>query len=162
MATFAKITPWLWFDADAHEAAQFYTSVFPNAKIVETTHYGAAGPLPEGTVMTVTFELEGLQFVALNGGKTDFSFNEAMSFQVLCDDQAEVDRYWTALTKDGGSDGRCGWLKDRYGLSWQIVPIRLYELMSDPDPAKAQRATEAMLTMSKIVIADLEAAAASS
>jgi len=160
MATMAKITPWLWFDSDAAEAAEFYTAVFPDSKIIETTYYSPAGPLPEGTVMTVSFELAGFQFVALNGGKQDFAFTEATSFQVLCDDQAEVDRYWDALTATGGSEIACGWLKDKYGLSWQIVPQRLYELMNDADPAKAQRATEAMLQMKKIVIADLEAAAA--
>ena len=153
-----KITPWLWFDTEGEEAARFYASVFPNSKVGEITRYGSAGPRPEGTVMTVSFELEGQPFVALNGGP-EFGFTEAVSFQVLCEDQDEVDRYWDALA-DGGEEGPCGWLKDRYGLSWQIVPKALFELLEDPDKEKAQRVTEAMLQMGKIEVAGLEQAAA--
>jgi predicted 3-demethylubiquinone-9 3-methyltransferase (glyoxalase superfamily) len=153
-----KLTPCLWFDTEGEEAADLYTSVFPNSKIVDVARYGSAGPRPEGTVMTVTFELDGQQFVALNGGP-DFKFNEAVSFQVSCDDQEEVDEYWSKLS-EGGEEGPCGWLKDRFGLSWQIVPDRLYELVSDPDPTRARAATESMLGMRKIVIAELEAAVA--
>jgi predicted 3-demethylubiquinone-9 3-methyltransferase (glyoxalase superfamily) len=151
-----KLTPWLWFDTQGEEAAEFYTSVFPNSKIVEVTRYGSAGPRPEGTAMTVSFDLDGQRFVALNGGP-DFSFTEAVSFQVACADQDEVDYYWTALS-EGGEEGPCGWLKDRYGLSWQIVPAALYELLSDPDPERAQRVMGAMLEMKKIEIAELERA----
>ncbi|HEU0335643.1 MAG TPA: VOC family protein [Gaiellaceae bacterium] len=153
-----KITPWLWFDTEGEEAARFYTSVFPNSKLGEITRYSSAGPRPEGTVMTVSFELEGQPFVALNGGP-EFGFTEAVSFQVLCDDQDEVDRYWDTLT-EGGEEGPCGWLKDRYGLSWQIVPKALFQLLDDPDKEKAQRVTEAMLQMGKIEVAGLEQAAA--
>jgi predicted 3-demethylubiquinone-9 3-methyltransferase (glyoxalase superfamily) len=153
-----KITPWLWFDTEGEEAARFYTSVFPNSKVGEITRYGSAGPRPDGTVMTVSFELEGQPFVALNGGP-EFGFTEAVSFQVLCDDQDEVDRYWDALA-EGGEEGPCGWLKDRYGLSWQIVPKTLFELLDDPDEEKAQRVTEAMLQMGKLEVAGLEQAAA--
>ena len=153
-----KITPWLWFDTEGEEAARFYASVFPNSKVGEITRYGSAGPRPEGTVMTVSFELEGQPFVALNGGP-EFGFTEAVSFQVLCEDQDEVDRYWDALA-EGGEEGPCGWLKDRYGLSWQIVPKALFELLDDPDKEKAQRVTEAMLQMGKIEVAGLEQAAA--
>jgi predicted 3-demethylubiquinone-9 3-methyltransferase (glyoxalase superfamily) len=151
-----KLTPWLWFDTQGEEAAEFYTSVFPNSKIVEVTRYGSGGPRPEGTAMTVSFELDGQPFVALNGGP-DFSFTEAVSFQVACADQDEVDYYWNALS-EGGEEGPCGWLKDRYGLSWQIVPTALYELLSDPDPERAQRVMGAMLEMKKIEIAELERA----
>jgi len=153
-----KITPCLWFDTEGEEAAQFYTSVFPNSRIVEVTRYGSAGPRAEGTVMTVSFELDGQGFVALNGG-SDFTFNEAISLQVDCDSQDEVDSYWNALS-DGGEEGPCGWLKDKYGVSWQIVPRVLTELISDPDQEKAQRVMAAMLQMRKIEIAELEKAAA--
>ena len=154
-----KITPFLWFDTEGEEAAKFYTSVFPNSKIVEVTHYGSAGPRPEGMVMTVTFELGGQRFVALNGG-SNYTFNEAISFAVDCKTQEEVDEYWSKLTADGGEEGPCGWLKDRYGVSWQIVPTALTRLLSDPDTEKAQRVMEAMLKMGKIEIAELERAAA--
>jgi len=153
-----KITPCLWFDTEGEEAAQFYTSVFPNSRIVEVTRYGSAGPRAEGTVMTVSFELDGQGFVALNGGP-DFTFNEAISLQVDCDSQDEVDSYWNALS-EGGEEGPCGWLKDKYGVSWQIVPRVLTELISDPDQEKAQRVMAAMLQMKKIEIAELEKAAA--
>jgi predicted 3-demethylubiquinone-9 3-methyltransferase (glyoxalase superfamily) len=153
-----KITPCLWFDTDGEEAAEFYTSVFPNSKIGEISRYGSAGPRPEGTVMTVSFELDGQEFVALNGGP-DFTFNEAVSFQVACEDQDEVDAYWSALSEDG-EEGPCGWLKDKFGLSWQIIPKRLPELLGDPDPERAQRVMAAMLTMKKIEVDELERAAA--
>ena len=152
-----KITPCLWFDGQAEEAATFYTSIFPNARILDIARYGAAGPGPEGSVMTVNFELNGQEFTGLNGGP-EFTFNEAVSFQIYCEDQAEVDRYWDALT-DGGEEGPCGWLKDRYGLSWQIVPTRLMELINDPDPGRSQRAMQCMLGQNKIDIAAVEQAA---
>ena len=151
------ITPWLWFDTEGEEAARFYTSVFPNSRILHVSRYGSAGPRPEGTVMTVSFELDGQRLAALNGGP-DFTFTEAVSFQVACADQDEVDHYWNALS-DGGEEGPCGWLKDRFGLSWQIVPNALPELLGDPDPEKAQRVMAAMLEMKKIEIAELERAA---
>jgi predicted 3-demethylubiquinone-9 3-methyltransferase (glyoxalase superfamily) len=152
-----NITPWLWFDTESEDAAKFYTSVFPNSKITNTTHYGSAGPRPEGTVMTVEFELDGRPFAALNGGP-QFSFSEAISFQVDCDTQEEVDALWTTLS-EGGEEGPCGWLKDRFGLSWQIIPTALPLLLSDPDEEKAQRVMEAMLKMGRIEIAELERAA---
>jgi predicted 3-demethylubiquinone-9 3-methyltransferase (glyoxalase superfamily) len=153
-----KITPCLWFDTEGEEAARFYTSVFPNSRIVDVAHYGSAGPRPEGMVMTVSFELDGQAFVALNGGP-DFSFNEAISLQVDCETQEEVDAFWSKLS-DGGEEGPCGWLKDRYGVSWQIVPTRLTELIADPDREKSQRVMQAMLSMKKIEIDALERAAA--
>jgi len=153
-----KITPWLWFDTEGQEAADFYTSVFPNSRITDVTHYGSAGPRSEGTVMTVAFELDGQQLCALNGGP-DFKFNEAVSFLVSCKDQEEVDHYWSNLS-EGGEQGPCGWLKDRYGLSWQIIPKALNEFLSDPDREKAQRVMQAMLSMGKIEIESLERAAA--
>jgi predicted 3-demethylubiquinone-9 3-methyltransferase (glyoxalase superfamily) len=153
-----KITSCLWFDTQGEDAAKLYTSVFPNSRILEIARYGSAGPRPEGTVMTVTFELDGARFLALNGGP-EYTFSEAVSFQVDCADQAEVDHYWEKLS-EGGEEGPCGWLKDRFGLSWQIVPRRLTELLTDPDGAKAQRVMACMLQMRKIEIAELEAAAA--
>jgi predicted 3-demethylubiquinone-9 3-methyltransferase (glyoxalase superfamily) len=155
----SKITPCLWFDTDGEDAAKHYTLVFPNSKILDVAHYGSAGPRPEGTVMTVSFELGGQKFLALNGGP-NFTFNEAISFQVSCKDQDEVDHYWSKLTEGGGEEGPCGWLKDRFGLSWQIVPEALPKLLGDPDPEKAQRAMAAMLNMKKIQIDELERAAA--
>ena len=152
-----KITPCLWFDTQGEEAAEFYTSIFPNSRIVDVARYGEAGPRDAGTVMVVKFELDGQELVALNGGP-EFTFDEAISFQVDCADQEEVDRYSEALT-DGGEQGPCGWVKDRFGLSWQVVPARLIELLGDPDEAKAQRAMAAMLEMRKIDIAAVEAAA---
>ena len=154
------ITPFLWLDTEGEEAAELYTSVFPNSKIVEVTRYGSAGPRPEGTVMTVEFELNGQSFVALNG-RPEFTFSEAISFQILCRDQDEVDFYWNTLS-EGGEEGPCGWLKDRYGLSWQVVPTRLNELLTDPDPERAQRAMAAMLEMRKIDVAEIERAAGAS
>jgi predicted 3-demethylubiquinone-9 3-methyltransferase (glyoxalase superfamily) len=152
-----RITPCLWFDTEAEEAAAFYTSVFPNARIVHVSHYGSAGPRPEGMVMEVEFEVDGRSFLALNGGP-QFRFTEAISLQADCRDQAEVDRLWDTLS-EGGEEGPCGWLKDRYGVSWQIVPSRMYELIADPDPERAQRAVAAMLQMGKLDIAELERAA---
>lgn len=152
-----KITPCLWFDTQGEEAAEFYTSIFPNSRIVDVSHYGSAGPREAGTVMAVKFELDGQELVALNGGP-EFTFDEAISFQIDCADQEEVDRYSEALT-DGGEQGPCGWVKDRFGLSWQVVPARLLELIGDPDTARGQRAMAAMLEMRKIDIAAVEAAA---
>ena len=153
-----KITPCLWFDTEGEEAANFYTSVFPNSKIVALSRSGEAGPGPEGTVMVVSFELDGQKFTALNGGP-DFTFNEAISFQVSCETQEEVDAYWSKLS-DGGEEGPCGWLKDKFGVSWQIVPTALPRLLGDPDREKSQRVMQAMLQMKKIEIAELERAAA--
>jgi predicted 3-demethylubiquinone-9 3-methyltransferase (glyoxalase superfamily) len=153
-----KITPCLWFDTQAEEAANFYTSVFKNSNILEVSRYGEGAPRPAGMVMTVSFELDGQRFTALNGGP-EFTFNEAVSFQVNCETQEEVDEYWTKLT-EGGEESQCGWLKDRYGLSWQIIPNRLVELLNDPDPARCQRVMQAMLQMRKIDVPTLEQAAA--
>ena len=152
-----RIAPCLWFDTEAEEAAEFYTSVFPNSRIVHVSRYGSAGPRPEGLVMEVEFELDGRSVLALNRGP-QFRFTEAISLQADCKDQDEVDRLWETLS-EGGEEGPCGWLKDRYGVSWQIVPSRMYELIADPDPERAQRAIAAMLQMGKIEIADLERAA---
>ncbi len=151
-----KITPCLWFDTRGEEAAAFYTSVFPNSRIIDVARYGEAGPRPAGLVMTVSFELEGQEFTALNGGP-EFTFDEAISFQVSCEGQDEVDYYWTKLS-DGGEEGPCGWLKDKFGVSWQIVPTALLELLGDPDQGKAQRVMAAMLNMKKIEIAGLQEA----
>ena len=150
-----NIRPCLWFDTQAEEAARLYTSVFPNSRIVEITHYGEAGPRDAGTVMTVVFELDGKQFMGLNGGP-QFTFDEAISFEIDCADQEEVDFYWERLTEGGGEEGPCGWLKDRFGLSWQVVPRRLNELIADPDPSVSQAAIGAMLQMGKIDVAALE------
>ena len=152
-----RITPNLWFDTEAEEAASFYTTVFENSRIVNVTHYTDAGPRPAGTVMTVEFELEGQRFVGINGGP-QFTFDEAVSFQIDCETQDEVDLYWERLSEDG-EEGQCGWLKDHYGLSWQVVPTGMEELFTDPDPARAQRAMEAMLKMRKLDIAALRSAA---
>jgi predicted 3-demethylubiquinone-9 3-methyltransferase (glyoxalase superfamily) len=155
MAT--AITPFLWFDSQAEEAAEFYCSVFPDGRVLSTTRYGDAGPGEPGSVMTVEFELDGNRFVAINGGPL-FAFTEAVSFQIDCADAATVDQYWSRLT-DGGEESMCGWLKDRYGLSWQVVPHGLAELLSDPDPGRAQRATAAMLQMRKLDLAEMRRAA---
>jgi predicted 3-demethylubiquinone-9 3-methyltransferase (glyoxalase superfamily) len=154
-----KITPWLWFDTEAEDAAALYTSVFPNSKVVDVTRYGESGPRQAGMVMTVEFELDGQTFVALNGSP-EFTFSEAVSFQVSCETQEEVDWYWRKLTEDGGEEGECGWLKDRFGLSWQIVPDVLPKLLEDPDPERSQRVMSAMLEMKKLDIEELEQAAA--
>jgi predicted 3-demethylubiquinone-9 3-methyltransferase (glyoxalase superfamily) len=152
-----RIVPNLWFDDRAEEAARFYVSVFDDARIVNLTHYTEAGPRPAGMVMTVEFEIEGQRFVGINGGP-QFTFDEAVSFQITCEDQQEVDRYWEALT-EGGREGRCGWLTDRFGLSWQVVPVGMDEVFADPDPERARRAMEAMLGMGKLDIAALRRAA---
>ena len=152
-----KLTPCLWFDTASEEAATFYTSVFPNSRIVDVVRYGEAGPRLADTVMVVTFELDGLKFIALNGGP-EFAFSEAISFQVSCEGQEEVDQFWNALS-EGGQEVRCGWLKDRFGVSWQVVPTALPALLGNPDPEKAKRAMAAMLKMKKLVIADLARAA---
>ena len=151
-----KITPFLWFDTQAEEAARHYVSIFKNSKIVGVTRYGEAGPGPRGSVMTVTFSLGGQEFIALNGGP-HFKFTEAISLSVDCKTQEEVDELWRRLS-EGGEEGQCGWLKDRYGLSWQINPTILGEMLADPDPKKAKRVMEAMLEMKKIDIARLKQA----
>jgi predicted 3-demethylubiquinone-9 3-methyltransferase (glyoxalase superfamily) len=152
-----KIVPNLWFDTEAEEAASFYCSVFKNSRITSTTHYTEAGPRPAGEVMTVEFELNGNPFVAINGGP-QFKFDEAVSFMITCEDQEEIDYFWERLT-DGGSEGPCGWLKDKFGLSWQVVPEGMDELFADPDKSKAERAMRAMFEMKKLDIATLRAAA---
>jgi predicted 3-demethylubiquinone-9 3-methyltransferase (glyoxalase superfamily) len=151
-----KITPFLWFDNQAEEAANFYVSIFKNSKILSISRYGEAGPGPKGGAMTVVFQLDGEEFIALNGGPT-FKFTEAISFVVNCETQQEVDEFWEKLSQDG-EESRCGWLKDKYGLSWQIVPTILGKMMTDPDPQKSKRVMEAMLKMKKIVIDDLKRA----
>jgi len=151
-----KISPFLWFDHQAEEAANFYVSVFPNSRIVEVTRYGDVGPGPKGSVMAVAVDLDGQRFNTLNGGPV-FKFTEAISFAVDCKDQAEVDLYWDRLSA-GGETSQCGWLKDRYGVSWQIVPRALLPMLQDPDPVKSQRVMAAMLKMTKIDVAKLEAA----
>jgi predicted 3-demethylubiquinone-9 3-methyltransferase (glyoxalase superfamily) len=152
------ITPCLWFDTEAEEAASFYTAVFPSSRILDVTRYGPGGPRPEGMVMTVTFELDGRKFVALNGGP-EYTFNEAVSFQVSCADQDEVDAYWATLS-EGGEEGPCGWLKDRFGVSWQIVPTALFKLLGNGDAEASERVVRALLKMKKIEIEALEQAAA--
>jgi predicted 3-demethylubiquinone-9 3-methyltransferase (glyoxalase superfamily) len=153
-----KITPSLWFDTQAEEAAHFYCSVFKNSRIVNVSHYTDAGPREAGLVLTVEFELDGQRFVGINGGP-EFTFDEAVSFQIHCADQDECDYYWERLTADGGEESQCGWLKDKYGLSWQVVPDELEALISDPDQGRASRAMTAMLGMGKIDIAAIKAAA---
>jgi len=151
-----KITTFLWFDGNAEEAANHYTSIFKNSKILSVARYGEAGPLPKGTVMTVTFQLEGQEFIALNGGP-HFKFTEAISLLVNCDTQKEVDELWSKLSA-GGEEGQCGWLKDKFGLSWQIIPSALFKVLQDQVPEKSKRVMEAMLQMKKIDIARLEQA----
>ena len=148
-----RITPCLWFDDQAEEAVTFYVRIFDNSKIVSRTYYGEAGPGPTGSVLTVVFELDGQEFIALNGGP-HFKFTEAISLSVDCKTQEEVDRFWGQLSA-GGEEGRCGWLKDKFGLSWQIVPAILRALLDDPDPAKSKRVMEAMLKMHKLDIQGL-------
>jgi predicted 3-demethylubiquinone-9 3-methyltransferase (glyoxalase superfamily) len=155
----ATVTPFLWFDTQAEQAATFYVSIFKNSRILKVTRYGEAGPGPKGSAMTVEYELDGQPFIALNGGP-HFKFTEAVSFSIECETQPEVDDYWRKLTADGGQEGQCGWLKDRFGLSWQVNPKILGELLADPDPARAKRVMEAMLKMKKIDIAALKKAAA--
>jgi len=151
-----KITPFLWFDYQAEEAVRYYISVFKNSKIVRTVRYGQAGPGPEGTVMTINFLIEGQEFAALNGGPV-FAFSQAISFVVNCTTQEEVNRLWTTLS-EGGEQQPCGWLKDKYGISWQIVPAGLVDMLNDPDPARSERVMKAMLKMGKIEIKLLEKA----
>ena len=148
-----SVSPCLWFDDDLEQAVDFYTSVFPDGEVHHVTRYG-------GRVMVAEWSVHGVRFKGINGGPDHAGFTETISFALDCADQAEVDRYWEALTADGGRESRCGWLQDRFGLSWQIVPVRLYELMADADPVRARAASEAMLAMSRIVVADLEAAVA--
>ena len=152
-----RITPNLWFDTESEKAAEFYVSVFPNSKIRNVSHYGEAGPRQAGTVLTVDFVLDGQEYTAINGGP-QFTFNEAISLLINCADQDEVDYYWTKLS-EGGEEGPCGWLKDRYGLSWQVIPAAMGAMLSDPDEGRAQRAMKAMLGMKKIDLAALYAAA---
>ena len=152
-----RITPNLWFDTQGKDAAEFYISVFPNSAITNVTYYGEVGPRPAGTVLTVDFVLDGQEYTAINGGP-QFTFDEAISLLVNCVDQAEVDYYWDKLS-EGGEESPCGWLKDRYGLSWQVTPPGMAELLNDPDPARGQRATQAMFGMKKLDMAALYAAA---
>jgi predicted 3-demethylubiquinone-9 3-methyltransferase (glyoxalase superfamily) len=152
-----KITPFLWFDTNAEEAADFYTSIFPNSKIGNISRYGDAGPGPKGSAMVVEFYLDGQKFLALNGGPV-FKFTEAVSFVINCETQDEIDMYWNKLSAAGGTEVQCGWLKDKFGLSWQVVPVVIGQLVGGPDPVKARRATQAMFQMKKIVIADLQKA----
>jgi predicted 3-demethylubiquinone-9 3-methyltransferase (glyoxalase superfamily) len=153
-----KITPCLWFDTEGEEAAEFYCSLIPNSRVTDVTRNGEGGPGEPGTVLTVDFELDGRPYVALNGGP-QFTFTEAVSFQIACEDQAEVDRYWEVLTADGGEESMCGWVKDRFGLSWQVVPTELPALLGDADPDRAQRAMKAMLSMRKLDIGAIREAA---
>ena len=152
-----KITPSLWFDTEGKEAAEFYVSVFPNSAITDTSYYGEAGPRPADTVLTVSFVLDGQEYTALNGGPA-FHFSEAISLSIDCADQAEVDYYWNRLS-EGGETSQCGWLKDKHGLSWQVVPSGLVDLLSDPDQGRSQRAMKAMLGMTKLDLAAVRAAA---
>ena len=149
-------TTCLWFDEQAEEAANYYASIFENSKVGKISYYTEAGPRPAGSVLTVEFELNGQKFVALNGGP-DFTFNEAISFQIFCEGQDEVDYYWSKLT-EGGEEVQCGWLKDKYGVAWQVIPKGLIEMLTDSDPEKAKRTTEAMFAMTKLDISALERA----
>lgn len=158
VVTAPPITPNLWFDTQAEEAAAFYVSVFPEARIVDVHHYGPVGPRPEGEVMLVLFEIGATRFCAINGGP-QFRFDEAISFEITCKDQAEVDHYWDALIAGGGSESQCGWCKDRFGLSWQVVPEGMGEILGDPDRDRAGRALTAMFGMRKLDVAALRAAA---
>jgi len=152
-----KITPFLWFDSQAEEAANFYCSIFPNSKIGKIARCGKAGPGPEGSVLTIVFSLDGQEFTGLNAGP-HFKFTEAISFVVPCNTQDEIDNYWSKLTAGGGQESQCGWLKDKFGLFWQIVPAALGELTSDPDPQKSNRVMQALLKMKKLDIATLQKA----
>lgn len=152
-----KISPFLWFNDQAEEAANFYCSVFKNSRVLHISRYGDAGPGPKGSAMVVDFELDGQRFLALNGGP-QYKFSEAISFSVECETQQELDEFWNKLTASGGQPGPCGWLKDKYGLSWQVNPTILGRMLSDPDPEKSKRVMEAMMKMKKIVIADLQKA----
>ena len=148
----------LWFDTEAEQAAEYYTSIWPDSEIFGAVRYGEEDPSREGTVLVAHWRLADTEYVGLNGGPQNWAFSEAISFQILCADQAEVDHYWDRLAAEG-EESQCGWLKDKFGVSWQVVPTRLIELQHDPDPARRQRAVQAMLRMRKIVIADLEQAA---
>jgi predicted 3-demethylubiquinone-9 3-methyltransferase (glyoxalase superfamily) len=152
-----RIIPNLWFDTEGLEAAEYYVSIFPNSKVTNVTHYNEAGPRPAGTVLTVEFVLDGQEFVAINGGP-EFTFDEAISLMITCEDQEEIDYYWSKLT-EGGEEGPCGWLKDRYGLSWQVVPGGWAETLNDPDQSRAVRTMQAMFGMKKLDIAELQRAA---
>ncbi len=154
----SKITPFLWFDDQAEEAVEFYLSVFPNSRISQIARHGEGGPGPAGSVMTIHFELDGNEFVALNGGPVHYGFDESISFVIDCATSEDVDRYWEALT-DGGEEIACGWLKDRYGVRWQVVPSELPSVLGDPDPERAMRAMQAMMTMKKLDIRAMKAAA---
>ena len=154
-----KISPFLWFDSNAEEAANFYVAIFKDSKVLKIARYGEAGPGPAGSVMVVNFQIEGQDFIALNGGPL-FKFTEAISFVINCQTQGEVDHYWNKLTAGGGQESQCGWLKDKYGLSWQVTPAILGELLADKDQKKAQRVMQAMLQMKKMDIAALQRAAA--
>ena len=153
-----SITPFLWFESQAEEAMNFYVSVFKNSRVINVSRYGEGGPGPAGSVMSVTFELNGQQFHALNGGPAHAGFSETISFLVDCENQSEVDELWEKLTADGGEPGPCGWLKDKYGLSWQLIPKVLGAMLNDKDPHRSKRVMEAMLKMSKIDVKALEAA----
>lgn len=153
----SQITPCLWFDNNGEEAAKFYTSIFKNSKVGAISRYGDGAPLPKGTALTVAFQLEGQDFMALNGGPI-FKFTEAVSFVVTCETQAEIDHYWNKLTSDGGQESRCGWLKDKYGLSWQIVPAAISQWMQDKDSARTGRVMQALMQMVKLDINKLQQA----
>ncbi len=152
-----KIVPFLWFDGQADEAVNFYTSIFKNATITSVTRYGDAGPGPKGSIMSATFELDGQEFYALNGGPM-FKFSPAISFFVKCESQEEVDYYWSKLSADGGATNQCGWLQDKFGVSWQVVPTLLGKLLGDKDPAKSARVMRAMMKMTKLDVAGLQQA----
>ena len=152
-----KITPSLWFDNNAEEAIGFYSSIFKNSKVTNKSYYGEGGPMPKGTMLAATFSLEGLEFLAINGGPV-FPFTEAVSFTVNCENQEQVDYYWDKLLQDGGKESQCGWLKDKYGLSWQVTPVVMHKLLTDKDREKAGRAMQAMMKMVKLDIAVLEKA----
>ncbi|MCU1372937.1 MAG: 3-demethylubiquinone-9 3-methyltransferase [Actinomycetia bacterium] len=153
-----KITPNLWFDTEAEEAAEFYVSIFPNSKVTEVMHHGEAGPGLAGSVLTVNFLLDGQEYTAINGGPM-FTFDEATSFLINCADQEEIDHYWAKLTADGGEESQCGWLKDKFGLSWQVCPANWADLANDPDQARVDRVMTAMFAMKKLDLAALQAAA---
>jgi len=159
MTTIAqKITPFLWFDNQAEEAMNFYVSIFKNSRVLGVTRYGKTGPGPEGSVMTAAFELDGQKFTALNGGP-QFKFNESVSFVVNCETQKEIDYFWEKLSSEGGQESQCGWLKDKFGLSWQVVPVVLPELIQNADPAKSERVMQAIMQMKKLDLAKLKQAA---
>jgi predicted 3-demethylubiquinone-9 3-methyltransferase (glyoxalase superfamily) len=153
----SKITPYLWFDGNAEQAVEYYTTLFSGSKVTQVARWGEGGPGPKGSVMNIAFELDGRPFIALNGGPR-FKFTPAISMFVSCDSQEEVDRYWTRFLADGGKASQCGWLEDKFGLSWQIIPTRLVTLMSDPDPKRAGRVAQALMKMQKIDLAALERA----